>query len=140
MQPSDGAIEWCLLQNQFDSYEKFALLIKLASVLILSSAMLLDRAGLLAGSILIILWLQDAIWKTFQARIEARLLKLEALLADNHLQATKADPPYQFNTDFLQSRRGGIHLVVEYLRQAVRPTVAFPHIALLGVLVFGLIS
>jgi len=140
VQPSDGAIEWCLLQNQFDSYEKYALLIKLASVLVLSSAVLVDRAGLMAGGILVTLWLQDAIWKTFQSRIEARLLKLEVLLADNHLQATKTDQPYQFNTDFQQSRRGGVHLVMEYLRQALRPTIAFPHVALLGLLVGGLIS
>ena len=93
MQPSDSAIEWCLLQNQFDSYEKFGLLIKLASVFVLSSAMLVDRAGPMAACILIVLWLQDAIWKTFQSRIETRLLRLEVLLAGGSAPATGKHKP-----------------------------------------------
>ena len=32
LRPSDSATEWCLLQNRFDSYRKYALLIKLAGV------------------------------------------------------------------------------------------------------------
>ena len=132
MQPSGGATEWCLLQNQFDSYEKYSLLIKLASVFVLSSAVLFDRAVLMTAGILVVLWLQDAIWKTFQSRIERRLLQLEALLAGGPSPTGETSAPYQFNSDFVLSRPGGIGLVAEYLRQALRPTVAFPHVALLA--------
>ena len=140
MQPSDSAIEWCLLQNQFDSYEKFGLLIKLASVFVLSSAMLVDRAGPMAACILIVLWLQDAIWKTFQSRIETRLLRLEVLLAGDSAPATGNHQPYQFNSEFIQSRVGAIGLVLEYLRQALRPTVAFPHVVLIAIVIGPLLT
>jgi hypothetical protein len=132
VQPSGGATEWCLLQNQLDSYEKYSLLIKLASVFVLSSAVLFDGAVLMTAGILVVLWLQDAIWKTFQSRIERRLLQLEALLAGGPSPAGETGAPYQFNSDFILSRPGGIGLVAEYLRQALRPTVAFPHVALLA--------
>jgi hypothetical protein len=135
LQPSDSASEWCLLQNQFDSYEKYALLIKLAGVVVLSSAVLLDRAGFMTACILTVLWLQDAIWKTFQSRIETRLLRLEVLLAGD--PATAGTRPYQFNREFSQRRAGVTELLREYLRQALRPTVAFPHVVLIG-LVAGL--
>ena len=136
MQASDGAIEWSLLQNQFDSYEKYSLLIKLVSVIVLSGSIFFDRAGIIIVGILASLWLQDAIWKTFQSRIEVRLLKLERFLADEQAVAASNEKPYQFNSDYLQHRGSGKDLIKEYLHQAIKPTVAFLHIALLVLIVY----
>jgi hypothetical protein len=126
--------EWLLLQNQFDSYEKYSLLIKLANTAILCAVYITNRPGIFVVFLLLALWLQDAIWKTFQSRIEARLLKIEACMVSD------GDPkPYQFNSDFLKNRPGNSALVGEYLRQALRPTVAFPHALLVLMLVFELL-
>ena len=131
MQMTDLAAEWSLLQNQADSYEKHSLLIKLLAIALLAAALLIDEPSALLLIVLAILWLQDAIWKTFQARIEDRLLTLETALASCDATGTCADRAYQLNTRFLQTRPGGTALIGEYLRHAVRPTVAFPHALLL---------
>jgi hypothetical protein len=136
MQASDATIEWSLLQNQFDSYEKYSLLIKLTSVLILAATLLCNGASPVMLGLLAILWLQDAIWKTFQSRIETRLLQLELFFADEN--AAKSELPYQFNSSYLQTRGDSISLIAEYLHQAIRPTVAFPHAFLLGLIIYTL--
>jgi len=118
--------EWCLLQNQFDSYEKFSLLIKLVNTAILSVAYFSNQLTIIVIIILLILWMQDAIWKTFQSRIEIRLLAIETSL--NKGEALKA---YQFNFEYEKNRPGIFGLVKEYLCQAVRPTIAYPHLFLL---------
>jgi len=139
MQASAAATEWSLLQNQFDSYEKYSLLIKLVGVLVLSATVLVDKPGPSVAGILVVLWMQDAIWKTFQARIESRLLELESVLTDDNApcSATRGSI-YQFNTAFLENRPRGVALLREYLLQAARPTVAFAHVALLAILIYDL--
>ena len=138
MQASAAAIEWSLLQNQFDSYEKYSLLIKLVGVLVLCATVLVGKPGLPVAGILLVLWILDAIWKTFQARIESRLLTLEALLADNEPCSTQRGRAYQVNTAVLENRPRGIALLPDYLLQAARPTVAFAHVALLAILIYDL--
>ena len=114
--------EWSVLQNQSDSYEKYSLIIKLVNIGLLSAAYLSNNMTIFLGFLLLILWVQDAIWKTYQSRIEHRLLKIEKyLLNDVDVKA------YQLNSDYQKNRPGSIGLIGEYLRQAVRPTVAFPH-------------
>jgi hypothetical protein len=117
--------EWSLLQNQFDSYEKFSLLIKLANTGVLCTAYFLNKMGIFVLFLLLILWMQDAIWKTFQSRIETRLLQLE-----NCLFEASDVKVFQFNSQYLKNRPGVAGLISEYVKQALRPTVAFPHIVL----------
>lgn len=134
MQTSDLASEWSLLQNQFDSYEKYSLLIKLASVLVLSVAYFTHHLHFFVFLLLLVLWLQDAIWKTFQSRIETRLLQLEKYLSGEQSLERADGKAYQFNRDYAESRSGTIALMNEYCRQAIRPTVAYPHVVLLFLL------
>lgn len=126
--------EWILLQNQFDSYEKYSLLIKLANTGLLCVAYLSNKMSVFVLFLLLIVWMQDAIWKTFQSRIETRLLQLESCLL------TECDEPaYQFNSLYQKNRPGVVGLIAEYLRQAIRPTVAFPHVLLVllpGIMLF----
>ena len=125
--------EWLLLQQQCEEYERYSLLIKLFSFLLFSAFLL---AGELAGKtgtvvlvILLMVWLQDAIWKTFQSRIVPRLLQLEQAIhplnVGAHVQPDTT--AFQFNTHYMQSRPSQIGLIREYALQAIRPTVAFPH-------------
>ncbi len=123
--------EWTVLQNQYDSYEKYSLLIKLISIIIFSGAILFSKPSIPLLIIMAILWLQDAIWKTFQSRIEPRLLKIECQLIEE--EPTIA---CQFNQQYLKYKSGIMGMIKEYLSQAVRPTIAYPYIILIG---FGLI-
>ena len=75
--------EWCLLQNQFDSYEKHSLYIKLLNVLLFFVALTLDVISISIVPVFLLLWLQDGIWKTFQSRIEKRLLQVEKYIANS---------------------------------------------------------
>lgn len=124
--------EWCLLQNQFESYEKHSLYIKLLSILVLLSFVALDIYNESVLFILIVLWMQDAIWKTFQSRIEPRLLQIE-----QNIREEKPDAEFQFNSEYQKVSNKGLALIVEYARQAMRPTVAFPHVILIIVYLVG---
>jgi hypothetical protein len=119
--------EWQLLQNQYDSYEKYSLLIKLVNIVLFSIALLMGIVNIVILLVLLVVWLQDAVWKTFQSRIDDRLVQLEVALADD--TATSAIP-FQYNREFAQNRPSTIGLIASYLSQAVRPTVAFPHVVL----------
>ena len=125
MENSDLQNEWSLLQNQYDSYEKFSLLIKLANVGLLSAAYISNIMNLFIFCLILVLWLQDAIWKTFQSRIEIRLLQLENYLSSEESRQINREKAYQFNSLFIQNRPEGIERIKEYFRQAVRPTIAF---------------
>lgn len=120
--------EWALLQNQFDSYEKYSLIIKLFAVGVLTLAFTANVVSIFVICLLLILWMQDAIWNTFQARIETRLLALEGALAV--FEDDRDMTVCQFNSQYLKTRPGTAGLIVEYFKQAIRPTVAFPHVAL----------
>ena len=130
MSQSPLAAEWAVLQNQYDSYEKVSLLIKLLAIALLSITVVSGSESLLMPALLLVLWLQDAIWKTFQGRIEARLLQLESCLADRGDRTSLNQKPYQYNTQFAENRPGTLGLIAEYLQQALRPTVAYPHLVL----------
>lgn len=138
MHSSDLAAEWTLLQNQFDSYEKYSLLIKLSSVGLLAAAYFSDQLSLLVLSLLLILWMQDAIWKTFQSRIEPRLLRLEEYLANENPSANADGKAFQFNSLYLKTRPSNLGLIKEYFGQALRPTIAFPHLLLVMILAIQL--
>jgi hypothetical protein len=135
MQSNNLQTEWCLLQTQFDSYEKHSLYIKLASIFITLIAIAFKIQIVVILIFLLILWLQDGIWKNFQSRIETRLLQIENLIAKESTQdnnTTQSAESFQFNSEFLKSRTAGLSLIKEYLKQSLRPTVAFPHIVLIG--------
>ncbi|MGF1765511.1 hypothetical protein [Aliivibrio kagoshimensis] len=119
--------EWQILQNQYDSYEKYSLLMKLFNIALFSVAWLIEGVNVVTLLVLLVVWLQDAIWKTFQSRIDDRLVQLEVALSDETAIRTM---PFQYNREYAQNRPSTIGLIASYLSQAVRPTVAFPHVVL----------
>lgn len=108
---------WLALHQQVESYEGWALMIKLAAFALCTLAMLYHQTWV-AMAILPLLWLLDAIYKTFQGRLEKELLKIE--------QADANATP-QLYSDWQQNRPSALGLISEYLRAALRPTVAFPY-------------
>ncbi|MBO1255964.1 hypothetical protein J3L16_09735 [Alteromonas sp. 5E99-2] len=123
------AEEWKLMQGQFDLYECYSLIIKLISIVLAALSLIFGYTHFVMVLLVCVLWLQDAIWKTFQGRIEVRLLELEAFLSDD--EETELALPFQFNTRYSESRPGTVGLLIEYLKQAARPTVAFPYCVLI---------
>lgn len=124
------AIEWQVLQNQYDSYEKFSLLIKLLTVVLFMLGLFFNISLFYLLITIMVLWLQDAIWKTFQSRIEAHLLRIEQQLSDEHNKDNSL-VAFQFNREFLKSRHSTLGLCLEYVKQALRPTIAYPYVVLI---------
>jgi len=124
--------EWVTLQTQFDSYEKYSLIIKLFSILISCMLVFVFDIGICALMVVLILWLQDGIWKTFQHRIGQRLEIVEQAIQDhsNKTQNETTDIGMQFNLAWNQSRSNAVGLVCEYIKQSIKPTVAYPHAVL----------
>ncbi len=143
MSRADLASEWHLHQTQFDSYEKHSLFIKLLNITLCAAALLLGAPALLLLLFVCLFWGVDGIWKTFQSRIDARLLLLEQALSLG-TGTTPTEPgeeleAFQFNRDYLKNRPSFIGLLIEYAKQALRPTVAFPHAVLALVCVVFLV-
>ena len=127
--------EWVTLQNNHEQYERSALLIKIVAILVFTVGTVWPHGTSLNGDIyfgilcfaLCVLWLQEAILRTSQARLGERLLRIETCQRDGTGHAL------QLHSEWLASRKGSLGLLGEYARHALRPTIAFPH-ALLATL------
>ena len=133
MTDSDLAREWRLLQAQTGHYEKYSLLIKLLAVVLTALALRTAPSSAWTLPIIAVLWLQDGIWKTFQSRLDSRILQLEVAINGGDETATAA---CQLHTEFQRQRPKAMGLIASYLSEAGRPTVAYPYIALLALLGF----
>lgn len=123
--------EWEQLQSHVEASERQALHLKVVAVILGAAAMLFgDQYALLGVVLMAILWLQNAIWTTFQERMSTRLLRVENAIARREDIA-----PFQLNASWQAQRPGLAGLLFEYLKQALRPTVAFPYPVLMLVLV-----
>jgi hypothetical protein len=130
--PEAGAVaallmEWRTLQQDFEQCEQRALWLKLAAILMCFAAFALAIDLLLVMVLLGVIWLQEAIVRTGQARLGARLLEVESLLKH-------ASPPLgaacQLHASWQAARAGAASLLAEYAKNAMRPTVAFPYVVL----------
>ncbi|MCF2949067.1 hypothetical protein L0668_13175 [Paraglaciecola aquimarina] len=122
--------EWTTLQNQFDSYEKYSLMIKLFNILVTCCLVFVLDLGCWAIFVCAMIWLQDGIWKTFQARMGERLEQVENALAGADL-TDSSTLGMQFNSAWAESRKGALGLIAEYIKQSLKPTVAYPHVLLI---------
>lgn len=127
--------EWSMLQGQIDIYEVWSLVIKLCNVVVLLLSIIFSISLLIASAILLVVWLQDAIWKTFQTRSEQRLLIVEQAISDEKRGNASDFVPMQLASEFEANRGSTISLFVEYGKQAIRPTVAFPHVILIFIFI-----
>lgn len=123
--------EWVALQTQYERYESGGLGIKLVAVVLAFLGVVFELESWFVGLIVLLLWLQEGVFKTFQARLGDRLLLLEGLIG--------REPPtpgmaFQLHSAWLAQRKGLAGLLSEYAASAARPTVAFPYVVLLLVL------
>ena len=121
------ANEWQTLQNNHEQHEKSALLIKLTSLIICAAGIAASVPAFWLAITVLLCWLQEGIYKTYQARLVERLLTVEALLR-------LAEPPaeaMQLYTAWTAHRPSGIGLIAGYAVSALKPTVAFPYLPIL---------
>lgn len=121
-----AAQEWSVLQKLYERYEFSALAIKLTAVVLFFAGIVIELHGIWLMLLLAVLWLQEGIFKTYQARLGTRLLALEQGLA-----AGEPIRVFALHSDWLAQRKGLIGQLREYLGSTVRPTVAFPYLVLL---------
>ncbi|HEV6968238.1 hypothetical protein [Roseateles sp.] len=120
--------EWLALQAQHERYEGLALAVKLAAF----AAVVVVSDNGLALALLALLWLQEAVLKTFQGRLGERLLAIEPAIA------TGAEAPaMQLHAAWRATRPGGAALMLQYLKSALRPTVALPYPLLMALALWG---
>lgn len=126
--PSHALLEeWRTLQNNHEQYERGALLLKLAALLAFASGYMLALPYELTGGLALLLWVQESIYRTSQARLGTRLARVEQLVQSD-APGTSA---CQLHTEWLADRAGTAGLLAEYAGHALRPTVAFPYAVLL---------
>ncbi|MDF2178130.1 hypothetical protein P2G88_07675 [Aliiglaciecola sp. CAU 1673] len=122
--------EWLALHQDMERSETRALVIKLFAVAVLLAGLIVNLPFCLLLGVLAILWLQDGIFKTFASRSEQRLLILEKAIQEQNVQVA----PMGFYSNWQASRPGALSLVGQYIKHALRPTVAYPHILLIALL------
>lgn len=121
MRASPAETEWIALQHDHERYETSALLIKLVAVVLATFGISAAWPPLAMIVPVPILWLQEGILRTSQARLGARLLRIESGGSD----------AFRLHTEWQASRPGIAGLLAEYFGNALRPTVAFPYVVLL---------
>ena len=134
------SLEWTSLQNGHEQYEKGGLLIKLTGIALTAAGMALGLKTAVIVVLLLVLWGQEGIFRTFQSRMGKRLLRVEELIVrvgaanEGVPLSANANMPFQLHSEWLAGRKGVLGLLAEYATNACKPTVAYPH-ALLVVVV-----
>lgn len=119
--------EWEVLHRDHESYERCALAIKLLAVVLSLACLAYGIDSVLAIFFMLTLWLQDGIWKTFQARLSARILSVEQTM---HAPTGDAVAPFHLYTAWEAGKHSTAGLIKEYVMNALRPTVAYPYVVL----------
>ena len=127
MNTSAFSQEWITLQNNYEQYERHALWIKLIGIVLCGVGLTFTLHEALAVGVVLMLWVQEGIFRTYQSRIGTRIVRVEGLLK----QGESADGiPCQLHSEWMASRKGAASLVGEYVGNMLRPTVAFPYVPL----------
>ena len=117
--------EWQSLHKSHEVYEQYALIIKLFSVATTLFSLAFYHENPIIILVLAILWLQEGIWKTYQARNCFRIELIERALIEDNLTA------FQFYSQWANNRPSAMGLIVEYIKNSLKPTVIFPYIPLI---------
>ncbi|MER2490455.1 hypothetical protein [Catenovulum sediminis] len=123
--------EWVVLQKAYDKYEALSLGIKIFSIALAAYQFSANATLTLSIVLLAVCWLQDAIWKTFQARIDARLIWLEVAIKGGEVAGG-----FEFNLQWSKNRPSTVGLIKQYIKSALKPTVMFPYIVLILAFIF----
>jgi hypothetical protein len=124
--------EWATLQNNHEQYERSSLLIKLGGIALLLACTAMQLDATTTGLLLLVMWVQEGIFRTCQSRLGARILRIERLLKQ---ASPESSAGYQLHSEWQVSRPGFGGLLAEYGKSIARPTVAFPHVLLILIVI-----
>ncbi len=125
-------LEWVTLQNNIECYENGGLALKIVALGLTVLGLGLNFPLLLISAVVLLIWLQEGIYRTFQARLVQRIVQVEALVRQAGLTDVDAAPSaFQLHSEWLANRSSGPRLIREYLVSALRPTVAYPYVVVL---------
>jgi len=130
---NDFQQEWAIIHSDIEKYEHLSLIIKLFSLLIFTLSLAFSIETLATIFILLILWLEEGIWKTFQQRLESRALFIEQQIKR---ETDKNNTSFQLYSEWKNNRLGSVYLIKEYLSNSIRPTVAYPYVLMIPFLYF----
>jgi hypothetical protein len=126
------AQEWTTLQNNHEQIERGALWIKLFTTALVLLGLALAVSPALVLFLVLVLWLQEGIVRTSQARLAQRIVQVETLVRQGDVPLAQV---FQLHSQWLATRPGAAGLVGEYLSHSMRPTVIYPYaLLLLGIL------
>ena len=118
--------QWITLHNNVEKSESLTLILKMLAVLVLVSGLIAKLSVIIIVLLLLVIWLQEGIWKTFQSRTELHLLAIEKASSDND-----ENFGLSFYSKWNDSRPGFKTLIFQYISNSLRPTVAYPYVVLL---------
>ena len=124
--------EWQSLHNSHERYEQHALIIKLFSVAVTLFSLSFYPKSIVITLIIAVLWVQEGICKTYQARTCNRIELIEQALLENNLVA------FQFYRQWTDNRPSSTGLIIEYIKNALKPTVMYPYIPLIFIVLIAL--
>ncbi|PID42505.1 MAG: hypothetical protein CSA52_01265 [Gammaproteobacteria bacterium] len=125
--------EWAALHASIENCEKLALIFKVAAFILVIVYLLTPMSTLWLFCLLLVLWLQEGIWRTGQSRLENRIQQIEQALS----QASDQTPAYHLYSGWQDNRGDTFELVLEYIANAIRPTVAYPYTAVIALVVLA---
>jgi hypothetical protein len=123
--------QWQTLHNSHESYEQYALIIKLVAVTVTLLAFTFSLETLVALLLIAALWLQEGIWKTFQSRTSDAIMVIENKLALNDAKISESNTPYLLYTQWQVNRASAKALIAEYVINSLKPTVLYPYAPLM---------
>jgi hypothetical protein len=131
--PDSSALghEWATLQDNHEKYENTSLLIKLGGIALFVACLALSLDVVISLLLMLVMWIQEAVFRTSQSRLGRRILRIEQLLGQD---APATTAPYQLHSEWLSTRPGFAGLLAEYGKNMLRPTVAFPYVVLMGII------
>ncbi len=127
--------QWQTLHICHESYEQYALIIKLFAIAGTLLVIPLSIPLFLSLFFLSIVWLQEAIWKTYQGRIADSILAIEdKMTRSNSEDSDQSDQPYLLYKQWQLNRSSNKQLIKEYLGNSIKPTVIYPYLPLILIL------
>jgi|MDSY01.2.fsa_nt_gb hypothetical protein len=125
--------QWLSLHNDHEQYERYALLIKLFAIVITLTSFVFSMPPLITTVLLVITWLLEGVWKTFQARTASAIITIEKKLIENEVieEGKKPVTYYSMYSQWQANRRDLNTLFREYITSSLKPTVLFPYLLLL---------
>ena len=128
--------EWQELHNSIESYEHLSLLIKLLAISLTVLLITFTEINHITLLVLAVLWLQEGIWRTYQARTTSRIVLIERYLTpikenDNSLTDENSTVAFQFYSQWNENRAGSVALIKEYIQNSIKPTVIYPYLPLM---------